>query len=427
MYATVENNVTLEKLKYQTSALTNYNILVLDQTLKNNSSVSLINTNVLRSGKDYDANVTAAVFNFNDKKNIYNWNGKVAVSNQRSSLSNVTGYSHNLGFGKSGGRFNFQVAEELANEQYDINDLGILFNNNYIDHYVYLGYKWVKPKNWYNNLYLNINNSLSQRFQGGTYQSFNFNTNINGQLKNLWNFGIQMNYTAAGNDFYEPRNKGRVFKKGSAVGGGLWFSNNRVKKYTYGTNLNVSFKKMFNGRSSNLNFFHRYRFNDKFSIGQDIAYSPFYNNVGFADIVSSTNEIIFSRRKRNTVENSLNVKYNFNKNSGISFVTRHYWSEVTPNQFYTLDNTGHLVQNNSYNKNQDFNLNLFNIDMIYTWQFAAGSFVNIVWKNSIAGSDDAVAKGYFKNLNNTLGTSENNNVSLKILYYLDYLSLKKKK
>ncbi|MEP6712888.1 MAG: DUF5916 domain-containing protein, partial [Ferruginibacter sp.] len=81
MYAEVEDTLTHKMRSVETGALANYNIIVLDQTLKNNSSVSLINTSVIRSGKDYDANVTAGVFDINNKKNTYNWNGKFAVSN----------------------------------------------------------------------------------------------------------------------------------------------------------------------------------------------------------------------------------------------------------------------------------------------------------------------------------------------------------
>ena len=67
--------------KLITDPLTNYNVFVLDQTLKNNSSISFVNTSVLRSGKDYDADVAAALFNFNDKKNTWNLGGQVIVSN----------------------------------------------------------------------------------------------------------------------------------------------------------------------------------------------------------------------------------------------------------------------------------------------------------------------------------------------------------
>ncbi|MEJ7912236.1 MAG: DUF5916 domain-containing protein, partial [Chitinophagaceae bacterium] len=62
MYARVQNKITGDVRKLETGPLTNFNILVLDQTLKNNSSVSIINTNVLRNGANRDANVTAALF-----------------------------------------------------------------------------------------------------------------------------------------------------------------------------------------------------------------------------------------------------------------------------------------------------------------------------------------------------------------------------
>jgi hypothetical protein len=57
MYATVENEEG-EQRKFSRSLLSNYNIVVFDQSLKNNSYVSLINTNVTRAGHTYDANVT---------------------------------------------------------------------------------------------------------------------------------------------------------------------------------------------------------------------------------------------------------------------------------------------------------------------------------------------------------------------------------
>lgn len=67
MEAVVENNLG-ERRFIETQPLSNYNILVFDQTLKNNSSVSFINTNVTREGSAYDANLSAFLFNINDKK-----------------------------------------------------------------------------------------------------------------------------------------------------------------------------------------------------------------------------------------------------------------------------------------------------------------------------------------------------------------------
>lgn len=423
MYAEVENTITHKKRDLKTGSLTNYNIIVIDQTLKNNSSVSLINTSVLRSGVDYDANVTAAVFDMNNKKNTYNLNGKIAVSNLSFDKKNISGYSHTLGFGKTGGRFGFNLTEELANEKYDINDMGLLFNNNYMDHYLWIGYKWVKPGKVFNNLYLNWNNNLSHRFKDGAFQSYNVNTNLNGQLKSLWYVGAALYYNAPGHDFYEPRLPGKVFNTGSSAGWEGWFNSNGAKKYFIVFDASTTYKKLFKGTSYYLYFSHRYRFNDKFSLNQDITLSPAKNSAGFADIDPAGN-IIFSRRNRTTVENTVGVKYNFSKNSGLTLNARHYWSEVKAKQFYVLTADGNLSDNTSYNGNVDYNVNIFNVDMVYTWQFSAGSFMYVVWKNNILDFENE--RGYFKNLTHTLSSPQNNNLSVKVIYYLDYLKLRKK-
>src|SRR4030095_11108417 len=95
------------------------------------------------------------------------------------------GYSQSFGFAKTGGRFNFNLYHELSDERYDISDMGYYTNNNYLDHYLWIGYKWIKPGKWYNNLNLNHNFNYSRRFRPDAYQSFSCNVNMNGQLKNL--------------------------------------------------------------------------------------------------------------------------------------------------------------------------------------------------------------------------------------------------
>ena len=82
--------------------------------------------------------------------------------------------------------------------------------------------------------------------------------------------------------------------------------------------------------------------------------------------------------------------------------------------------------NAGINRDVNYNVNYFNIDMVYTWQFALGSFVNVVWKNSIGTFDRNVANGYFKNAGTTLDAPQLNSLSVRVIYFLDYLSLKKK-
>lgn len=423
MYAIVENEHG-NRRRIQTNPLTNYNILVLDQTLKNNSSVSFINASTLRKGSDYDANVSALVFNLNDKKNVYNWNGKIALSNIYKGGHPVTGYMHNLGFGKLGGRFNFQFYQELTTDTYDPNDLGILFNNNYIDHYLYAGYNWNKPGKWYNQLHLNNNFTYSRRFRPASYQSFMYNGNINGQLKNLMRVGINITYNARASDFYEPRIANRVYKKPSGASFGGWVGTNTSKKYYLFLQATAGYANRFHNNYYQISLENNYRFTDKFSIGHILNLNPSFNEAGFADL--SGTDVIFSRRNRSTIENIFTSKYNFNRSNGITFRLRHYWSEVISKEFYTLQQDGSLAKNTMYSGNTNQNLNIFNIDMVYTWEFAPGSFLNIVWKNSVYSGDQRISDSYLKNFSHTLSGPQNNNISLKVIYYLDALSFRKR-
>jgi hypothetical protein len=113
---------------------------------------------------------------------------------------------------------------------------------------------------------------------------------------------------------------------------------------------------------------------------------------------------------------------------GITFRARHYLSTVDYSEFFRLEQaSGKLNPYPAFNEPVDQNVNFFNIDMVYTWQFAPGSFLNIVWKDAAFTYHDVIEKNYFRNFSNTFEADQNNNVSLKVIYFLDYLKLKRRK
>ena len=111
----------------------------------------------------------------------------------------------------------------------------------------------------------------------------------------------------------------------------------------------------------------------------------------------------------------------------ITLRVRHYWSKVSNHEFFTLGKEGELISNTTYNRPIDQNYNAFNVDMVYSWRFAPGSEINIVWKNAIGTFGNTVVTNYLKNIDNTLAAPQNNSISFKILYFLDYLQLRKKR
>ncbi len=440
MYATIRDSVSGKDREVQTGSLVNYNILVVDQTLKNNSSVSFINTSTIRNGKDADANVSAGLFDFNNKKNTFNVSGKFSLSQVMADGKNTKGYSHYMGVGKTGGRWNISLSQELADEKYDINDMGILFNNNYIEHYFWTAYRWLKPKGWYNNIQINYNANYSQlykkidgqktdsRFQG-------FNTNINGhvQLKSLWYVGFFVGYGARGHDFYEPRKTGYAWKTPRRFQFNPWFETNNTKKYFFSASYFLGLRSIFNSPNEEWSFSQRYRFSDKLSISHRLYYNPVRNDAGYyqpRDLSGnpiSLDNVVFTRRDLKTIENVLSAKYNFNNKSGITIRARHYWSKVKQHELYDLDDAGELKPSvhSALVSLVHQNFNVFNVDAVYTWQFAPGSFINIVWKDQGFLFDNDVERNYIKNVDRTITEPQNNNLSIKIIYYLDYLDFKK--
>lgn len=434
-YATIEDVSSKDRRKWETDPLTNYNILVLDKTLKHNSSVTLVNTSVLRSGHDYDANVTAALFDFNNKTNMWNVGGKFATSqlfNYAGDGKTMGGYSYRLYFGKTSGRLNFNIFQELTDTKYSHNDLGYFTNNNFLDHGLWVGYKWIEPKGWRNRLNINFNAYLSRLYdQIGTidkkFQRANINFNANAQTKKLSFVGTFMSFNPHQNDFYEPRKEGYFFRRGSQAIWGVWFESNSAKKYSFFSEISARHAfNFYNQYGVDFTLGQNYRFNQKLSVSHRLGLSPQFNSVGFA--WSDANNIIFGRRRVKSVENILSFKYSFTNKMWATFRARHYVSSVQNSKYYDLQqSTGTLVRNEVFTGNADRNVNYFNIDMVYTWQFAPGSFFNIVWKDAAFTYHDAVERDYFKNFGRTIEADQNNNLSIKIIYFLDYLQLTKKR
>ena len=439
-YRIEKNSSTGIETQIETEPLTNYNVLVLNQTLKNNSSVSLVNTNVWRSGKGYDANVTSALVDLFDKKNMWNIGGNVSVSNLFGrDDKTITGYAHSFYFSKVSGHFNFQVWQDLVNAKYDKSDLGYITNNNSMDQGFWAGYSWTKPSKWYNQFRLNSNIFYSRlvspvdllKRKEMMYQNTSYNFNANGQLKNLWWVGANINGGLNRNDFYEPRKYGRVFKDKPRVYTNAWWESNSAKKISWGGNISLGKGAYFNRTLIGYGLFGKVRFSSKFSVDHQLNVEQTKDQAGYAETVGET--IYFSRRNVTSVENIFSVKYNFNNRMGLSLRTRHYWSKVDPKEFFVLDIYGDLQKPASpFTGNVNQNYNFVSMDMVYTWQFAQGSFVNIVWKNINENFQRDFEKDYFNNFSKTIGRNGYNNLtqftslSVKVIYFLDYLTMKNK-
>jgi hypothetical protein len=108
---------------------------------------------------------------------------------------------------------------------------------------------------------------------------------------------------------------------------------------------------------------------------------------------------------------------------------RHYWSILTNTNFYNLKPDGYW-RDTTFLNNLDLNFNSFNVDMFFTWDFLLGSRLTIAWKNALGSNvniDPYLNQTYFKNFGKSVNNPHRNEVTVKIVYFLDYLKLKRKK
>lgn len=428
MYATTQDTVTGDSRKILTSPYTNYNIVVLDQAMKNNSSLYLVNTNVTREGHYYDANVTGTGLRLNNKKNTYSTGGYGVLTNRffPDSAKPQTGYSAGFDFGKSGGNFTWAFYGNIKSDKYNPNDLGILLLSNNMDAGLELNYNIYKPFWKVNSLFNNVFISYQRMFNPNAFWNFGIYGNSRTTFaKNFFtcgiNYGIEPVITY---DYYEPRIPNHYYTFPINYNFGGFISTDYRKKLAVDIYSNYR-PFMENDRHNfNIGVTPRFRANNKLSFVYEFSNNFRADDIGFVNY-DGADTITFGRRNMNTVSNTISSVYKFTNKMSLSFRLRHYWSEAEYKGYYRLGDDGYLNGYDSYANNHNVNFNAFNIDMVFFWQFAPGSELNLVWKNSLLKRGNAIETDYYDNFKTSLESPQNNMISLKVLYYLDYLKIKK--
>jgi len=428
-YATVKDTISGKSRKIKTQPFTNYNMLVLDQSLKNESYVSLFNTNLYVPETDYIANVTGSEFIFKNSERTHKLEGKAILSQRfEKGESDQIGHYHQLEYGKINGAFTWEYYHRMISDKYNPNDMGILFRNNQINNILRLAYDGYKPKGSTLVRHFRLSFNHEARYSPSRYSRFSIYYNARVKFINHTAVGIYGNVRPLHHyDYNEPRVDGYKLRKGASAFAGIWLSSDYRKAFAI--DIDANYGKRFS--TDNLKTFRfeiepRYRFSDKFMMEYELSWDRNMNELGYADDeeTDGLTTVYIGERNTSYVENRLSANYIFNNKSSLTFRARHYWAKAEYENFYTLQKNGR-VQNSDYNENNDINFNSFNIDMVYSWRFAPGSELAVVWKNSIFSDDDKVAHRFVNNLKNTFDATQLNSVSVKLIYYIDYMSLKR--
>ena len=122
--------------------------------------------------------------------------------------------------------------------------------------------------------------------------------------------------------------------------------------------------------------------------------------------------------------------YNFTPRMNLTMRVRHNWSKVIYKRFANVNNEGRDIPITTFPPVENDNINFFNLDAFFTWDFRLGSRVVLGWKNFLGSEeivDGTMHRKYLNNLGKTLDLRHGNELTLRFIYFIDYNTLKKKR
>lgn len=424
-FATINNNVSGESRRVEVEPLANYNIFVLDQRFNQNSSVAFVNTNVTRNGEYRDANVSAVVYDLNTRNNKFNLSGdfKYSYINEYGDADDTKGINTTLGIGKKGGKWRYNIGGNYVSDKYDANDLGITFINNYHGGYANLGYRILNPTNIFNTFRINTNYYVELQNTTGRAQKTEVNIDIYSTTRKNDYFSLETSISPFETyDFYEPRVSGLFVNLPKKIFSSLYFSSNYNRPFALDINLYGRLWSETDRTDYGLTIAPRYRVNDRllFSFSADI-YKQF-SDKGW--VAFDQNDIIFSERNRQTITFQPSGKFAINPKMTVNFSARYYWSFAEKKQYLTLQPDGKLLPNTTFTGNTDSNFSTWNFDVSYSWWFAPGSQLSVLYRNNASTYSNEINKNIRTNLSNIFQNNLNNIFSISFRYFIDYNSIK---
>ncbi|WP_138433430.1 DUF5916 domain-containing protein [Winogradskyella algicola] len=430
-----ENNEVIDTLITKRRELvepfTNYNILVVDQQFNGNSSISLINTNVMREGEFRDGNATALVTNLQNKRNTYVINAEAKMSNVNyQNADSETGFSSFFYIGKTHGNLRYSFDHRFADTKYEINDLGLNFRNNFNNFGADIWYQIFEPKGNLNSYRINAWVNYRNLANPGVFTGLNFGGRYFAQTKKLNAYGFNFNIEPGKQyDYFESRD-GRAFIYENIVSVGGFYSSNYNKVFAFDIDGGI-FKIFEDGRDLfgyNIFLSPRVRPNDKLLMIYSFSLNMANGQRGYATF--EDDQPILGERNRKRITNTISANYTFNPFNSVALTFRHYWDTVNyDNELFTLLDNGRLTTEQGYTVDNvsgspNINFSTWNIDLSYSWQFAPGSFLTALYRNQLFNFDTMSEDSYSESLGTLFDQPIQHTISVRLQYFLDFNGIK---
>lgn len=432
-FATIKDTLSGDTRRVVAEPLTNYNVLILDQRFRKNSSVTLINTNVTRNGHYRDANVTALAWDLRTKANTYSLSGNVKYS-LINDTEDKNGVFSTIRFAETSGNYRYSIGSDFVSKNFDPNDMGINFYTNYYNLYGNGNYRILNPTKLFNTFRIDYDMYTEFNKESGKVQDNKVSAEVNlSTLKNnFYGAGIDL-FPLNSHDYYEPRAENRyvIIPRKIEIWGSV--STNYNKKFALDLNPFIIFADEAGRMAYGVDVGPRYRFSDKLLLTYAFSFLRRNNNKGYIDDFDDDDNdntpetIVFANRNVITYSNTLNGKYAINSAMTLNLAVRQYWSYAENKDILELQQNGTLTPYPQYTKNKNSSFYSWNTDLSYSWWFAPGSQLSVLYRNNGVNFERIINKDFKHNITDLLNNQALKHIfSVSVKYFIDYNGVKNK-
>ncbi|WP_017497808.1 DUF5916 domain-containing protein [Flavobacterium sp. WG21] len=432
-FTTIKDTLSGDTRRVVAEPLTNYNVLILDQRFRKNSSVTLINTNVTRNGHYRDANVTALAWDLRTKANTYSLSGNVKYS-LINDTEDKNGVFSTIRFAETSGNYRYSIGSDFVSKNFDPNDMGINFYTNYYNLYGNGNYRILNPTKLFNTFRIDYDMYTEFNKESGKVQDNKVSAEVNlSTLKNnFYGAGIDI-FPLNSHDYYEPRAENRyvIIPRKIEIWGSV--STNYNKKFALDLNPFIIFADEAGRMAYGVDVGPRYRFSDKLLLTYAFSFLRRNNNKGYIDDFDDDDNdntpetIVFANRNVITYSNTLNGKYAINSAMTLNLAVRQYWSYAENKDILELQQNGTLTSYPQYTKNKNSSFYSWNTDLSYSWWFAPGSQLSVLYRNNGVNFERIINKDFKHNITDLLNNQALKHIfSVSVKYFIDYNGVKNK-
>lgn len=404
--------------------LTNYNIVVLDQRFNRNSSVSFVNTNVLRQGPYLDANVAALLTSLYTASGQYRLDASLKRSDRLNDTLHQTGHEASLRLGDVDGNWRWAVRQTLSTDQFDINDMGFQARNNQWRNYSEVEYLTFRPHGPFNRTSYSFYNIYSSLYQPQRFEEWKVGATAFFLLRDFTGLSFRLaSSPVAYYDYFEPRVPGRYLQRPPRMSIFGLVSTDYRKPLALDANFTYEYRWQWQAALTTLSLQPRIRLGNHLFMTPSFTWHKQADDIGFATFQNGA-PIMGQRTVRN-LTGVMDARYAFNPQHALNIQLRQYWSRVRYHQYYSLQPNGTL-ESLDLADSQNLNFNTLNLDLRYQWWFAPASQLTLLYRVALSQNGRQLYVQYGPNWNALTAAPAQSNLSVKLSLFLDYHQTRQK-